>query len=184
MTRLLPKRHLEWKEPKAVRVAREQVETESLSPWFRPGAILIVVALCMTNWWLALRNPGKTPPPLTVALSLSTGFGVFLVYIVPWFFRFCPSYIRIFDKSITRVIGNSATCWQFKNIDHCEIVSIANDGRAEPALLIHTVKGKRALIGVPADLVSKVTDVLSGLNVKVKQGEQLSLLSDVLSDKS
>lgn len=183
MIRLLPKRHLEWKEPKAVCVAREQVEAESRSPWIRPGALLVVVALCMANWWLALHNPTKKPVSLPVALCLTAGFGVFLVYVVPWFLHFLPSHISIFDKSIARVIGNSATSWQFKNIHHCEIVSIAIGARAEPALLIHPVKGRRSIIGVPADLVPKVTDVLCGLNVRIEQGEQLSLLSDLLNQQ-
>lgn len=184
MVRLIPKRHLEWKEPKAVRMAREQTEADSRPPWLKPGVLLVVVAVCMADWWFALHNPGKKPVSLPVALSLASGGGFFLVYVVPWCFRFLPSHISVFDKSITRVVGNSAASWQFKDIDRCEVLSIAVDGRAEPALLIHTLKGKRVMIGLPADLVPKVTDVLSSLNVRIEQGIQLSLLSDLLRDRS
>ncbi len=40
MKRLIPKAKLEWKEPKAIRKTRDQMDKESLSPWAKPSAAL------------------------------------------------------------------------------------------------------------------------------------------------
>ena len=169
MKRLIPKAKLEWKEPKAIRKARDQMDKKSLSPWFKPGVVVFSAAFLMLNWWLARQNPNKTPPDLHNALLLALFGGTFFAYGIPWMLSLCPSYIRIFEHGISRVIGNSASLWKFKDISRCEFASVESGESRQSALVIHTTKAKRIILGIPDELAAQAKQVLTEMNVKIEE---------------
>lgn len=145
------------------------MDEKSLSPWFKPGVFVFSAAFLMLNWWLAKHNPNKTPPALHNALLLAVSGGAFFAYGIPWMLSFCPSYIRIFEHGISRVIGNSASLWKFKDINRCEFASVESGESTQSALVIHTNKAKRIILGIPAELADQAKHVLTELNVKIEE---------------
>lgn len=166
MRRLIPKAHLKWNEPKLVQQAKDVLEDQSLSPWFKPGLAVAVAAMGMLQWWLAKQDPTRTPPELSRALPLSFVAGVFFAYLVPWLYRICPSRIQVFDDGIARSCGSGASVWKYKDIDRCEIATVQVGNVRQALLLIHPRKAKRILLGIPAEHVAAVADVLSRMPVK------------------
>ena len=162
MKRLIPKAHLKWTEPKAIRKARDEMESRALSPWIRPGVVAIVTAFFMLQWWSAKHIPGKSPLPFPNAFAVALGGGVFLVYVVPLLCRICPSSVQVFDHGISCSCGNRGAFWKYKDIDHCELASQDAD---HFVLVIQTKTEKRILLGVPSELVSKLKEVLLILGV-------------------
>lgn len=165
MKRLIPKVHLEWKEPNLIRKARDEMEKRLLSPWLKPGVVLLSTAFLMLNWWLAKRIPERTPPSLPNALAMGIVCGICLAYVFPWMCRLCPSYVQVSDRGITRVCGNSFVVWRFKDIDHCEVATVSGSETECSALVIYTRKGRRIILGVSADLLLKLTGLLTEMNV-------------------
>ncbi len=187
MKGLFPKVHLEWKEPESIRRVRDDLEKKEVSPWTNPGFVLLICAVAMTQWWVASQTPGKTPIDLWAALAIALLGGACMVYGIPWILSLCPSSIRIMDNGISRVIGNHASFWKFKDIEQCEFASLDGGEIQQPVFVIHTNKAKRIVLGIPAELSSPARQVLSDMNVKtnvVSQGPLAHLAQASIGDES
>ena len=172
INRIFPKARLEWTEPKAFRKIKDQIDAEALSPFFKPGIVVFISSLSMLTWWLSKQDPDKSPLPLQYALLLALFGGFFFAYILPWMLGLCPSYIRIYDHGISRVIGNSGSIWKFKKMDRCEFVSYEIGETIHSALVIHTGKAERIILGIPSELTAKARHTLSDIGVKTEENAQ------------
>lgn len=118
------------------------MEEKRLSPLHKIGLCVLATTLLMTTWWLAEINPSEKPLPFQKALPFALFAGIFFVYWFPNLLRLCPSYIRIYEQKIFRLIGNTGTEWKLKDIDLCELASITIDNRVHAVIVIHTNKDK------------------------------------------
>ena len=167
--RIFPKVRLEWKEPKAFRSIKDQIDAEALSPFFKPGIVVFISVLSMLTWWLS-EKPDKLP--LHYALLLALFGGYFFAYIFPWMLGLCPSCIRIYDHGISRVIGNTCSMWKFKNIERCEFVTYEIGEAIHSALVLHMRKAKHIILGIPSELTAQARHILAGIGVATEENAQ------------
>ncbi len=146
---LFPKTYLKWTEPKLERRTRDALEKAAMPYWLRPTLLLLLSGLLLLNWLLATLNPQNNPLPFMQALFIALIGGVFFVYGFPLILELCPSYIRVTETCIHRVIGNHARVWKYSEIQVCRIVSEGTDGGIN-ILEITTHKGKTSILGIAA----------------------------------
>lgn len=144
---LIPKTYLKWTEPKLARRTSDALEKADLPRWFRPAATLLLSGLLLLNWFLATLNPQKNPLPFMQALPIALVGGVVFVYLFPLLYRLCPSYIRVTDRYISRVIGNHPSVWKYSEIQTCRIASERSEGGIN-VLEITMQKGKTSILGI------------------------------------
>ncbi len=97
---LLPKLAFKWREPKQYVAARDARIRLGRRWWSDLPLVAIVGAMLLATWYLATLNPKKHPPSFEVAVLLGFALGVFLVYVVPWINRLCPSEIKFFEMTM------------------------------------------------------------------------------------
>jgi hypothetical protein len=156
--RFLPKKHFQWREPKAFLKLNDAIEQTKLRWWSQPLWTLIATAMFMGQWYVASINPRKDPPPFLAALSAAFIGGLFFGYGLPWLISLCPSDVYLYNSYLIRSRG------KHQQIQYSEIASFSwtvRDGFA--ALVIKYGKRHReVLIGVPDDVSQKaVTKFLS-----------------------
>jgi hypothetical protein len=142
-----PKTYLRWQEPKIARQTRAALEKAALPRWFRLAMMLLTAGLLMFSWFVATLNPQKNPLPLMIALPASLAGGLFFVYVVPLVYHVCPSYIRMTDGGISRVIGDHVKVWKYAEIQACRIASEGTEGGIT-VLEITTHKSKTFILGI------------------------------------
>jgi hypothetical protein len=113
---LFPKVRFKWREPKALVEVRDYHERRAFLWWHGILGVAGVAILMMPVWYLATLNPKKSPPNFGIALLLAIFLGVFLVYIVPWIIKFCPSEIRLTDNALVILRGNRHRAVKWKEI--------------------------------------------------------------------
>jgi hypothetical protein len=98
---------LKWQEPRAFTRAVHRMAARS-NWWSRPLLSVLGGLVFIGLWAIAKLNPAKTPPPFWVVCILSTSWGFFMVYIVPWVYSFIPACVKFKQKAIIRIYGGSA----------------------------------------------------------------------------
>jgi hypothetical protein len=141
MGRLFAKTYFKWREPKLVHRAKLTLEARSLSPWFRPIAVLTMVGCSLIPWFVVRMNPNKEPAPLGVVLLVSLGGALATVsFFIPWLLWLCSPLIVVSERGITRILGNCAGELTYKDIWCGEITSQVFDGERIAVLAITTEK--------------------------------------------
>lgn len=181
---LLPTTYLEWKEPKKVRSALEQLDW-GRCPWWlrRPMWVGALTALMLTNWGLgrlsARFHPEAHPPSFLSFLLVALGGSLTIVYVVPWLLaplaRITKPGVRLTDKGLM-LSGTSNTVFRYGDIDNCEIASVDNDGEAVHLLAFRFRKRGVRVVGIdPAVCQSNLYRLLSeaGVGIRVVKGERL-----------
>ena len=105
-----------WREPKQYVAARDARIRLGRRWWSDLPLVAIVGAMLLATWYLATLNPKKHPPSFEVAVLLGFALGVFLVYVVPWINRLCPSEVKFFEKSFLVSRGNSHRTGKWKDV--------------------------------------------------------------------
>ena len=103
---LFTKVRIKWREPKVFVAERDRRERMTTIWWQQIIGVGIVASTIMPVWYLATLNPKKNPPSIQIALLLAIFLGVFIVYIVPWIVRLCPSEIKLTDDAVIVTQGN------------------------------------------------------------------------------
>ena len=143
-----PKKHLQWREPKAFLQLKDAEERAKRRWWHLPFATLLVAAMMMLNWYLARFDPRRHPFPFNTALMMAVGSGIIFSYGLTWIITLCPSEIRLYDTFISLVRGNSH--WRIK-YSKLEYFSWRMT-QEHTTLILKQVKSKRELlIGLPSD---------------------------------
>jgi hypothetical protein len=78
----------------------------------------------MLSWYLATKDPEKTPLPFWVTALIAFGLMLFLVHILPMIqMRLPPSTkkMKITEKGIFRKSGNSSKIWRYEDIQSFQI---------------------------------------------------------------
>ena len=171
MKSIIPKALLEWKEPKPLRKAMEELEQRAHSRWAKPFMLCVITLSLLAIRWMNSLNPDKSPPSWGASVPLAVAGACVFVYAMPLIYRLCPSYVRVFDNGISRVVGNHARMWKFKDIDRCELALFRTGGGVHSVLVIHSRTTRSFVIGVGSDLVPKLIQTLSGLGVRIVLNE-------------
>ena len=110
--------------------------------------LISLLGLLVLQWSLAKANPEKTPLPFEQAILVMFAGSALLVYGLPWLIEKCPAEVRVSDRLIWRLRGDSVQRWEFKNI-----VSYRWIVMPEWALLmLDQESGRRAVLGTPLDV--------------------------------
>src|SRR5438270_2677076 len=142
---LLPKRLFQWTEPKGFRQDLWKVERAYTRWWFQPASAFLWTGLFLSGWLLAKWNPNKQPPPFWAALLVALVFGLFLAYVLLWFFSLCPASIIVFEDRLCRVVGNTNQVWKVADMRAYSWLDCPEYG----LLVLEHRKGTQRLIGVP-----------------------------------
>jgi hypothetical protein len=117
----LPKVAFKWREPKQYLAARDLRDRIGRRWWRDLPLVAIVGAMMLPLWYLATLNPKKHPPSFEVAVLLGFALGVFLVYVVPWMNRLCPSEVKFFTKSFLVSRGNNHRTGEWKDVSSWDL---------------------------------------------------------------
>jgi hypothetical protein len=147
--RFFPKKHFQWREPKAFLKLSDTFERSERRWWTQLLWTAVATALLMSNWFLAKLNPQNGPPGFVEALGLALLGGVFFVYCLPWIISLCPSEIRLFDAHLVRMRGDTQL-----HVKYGEIHSFAWGEHDEfRTLVLKCGKKQRAVfLGVPPEV--------------------------------
>jgi hypothetical protein len=113
MSWLVDKTLIKWREPReAVRI----IETQHFSMKSLVIRFITFFIMFMIVWFSATLNPRKTPLSFPKAVNLSLSGAVVLSAFLWVVFWFAPSYIKIREKSIIRIWGNTNRIWKYSNM--------------------------------------------------------------------
>jgi len=170
---LFPRTLLKWVEPAEIRQAfyeNQRRRFGRLLPWIIIGSVLVI--------WMLGRNAGFKD---TLHLYLAAGSVVGVIFLIFWMGKVTPVAVSITDTGIIRGFGDNATVWKYKNIDRCEIASVAAGGRTLSVLVLYLKGGRRSVVGVDSSISpDDLRLLLEGKGVKTAVGstlESASLLS-------
>ena len=165
----VPKVRLKWREPKGFVEERDCRERKAAIWWQQIVGIAIVVILMMPVWFLATLNPKKNPPSFEIALMLAIFLGIFLVYLVPWIIRFCPSEIKLTDDALFVLRGNRHRSAKWKDISS---FTFAEECGFQ-VLRLNLCKGGDLELGLDSSVQeAEVRLFLEGVGVSINNSEQ------------
>jgi hypothetical protein len=137
--------------------------------WQQAVGVVIITIMMMLVWYLATLNPKKSPPSFEIALILAISLGVFLVYIVPWIVRFCPSEIKLTDDAVIVTQGNRHRWAKWKDIGSCTL----DDRDGFQVIRLHLRKGHVIEIGLDSTVgLPEIQRFLQGVGVSIDASEQ------------
>lgn len=147
--RFLPKRHFRWREPKTFLQLSDAFEKAQRRWCTRPLWVLAGAAALMTHWFVSTLDPNKHPPPISLAIPLALGAGVFLAYLMPWVISFCPSEVHLYEKHLYRVRGDT-----HRSLKYSEVAAFSWRVRDDFATLVLRLRTHKPdlLLGVPPDV--------------------------------
>ena len=158
MGRWIPRKLLEWREPKAVVEWRRRQEGRSLPPAFEPLAVLGIAAFCVLTWALNRELRGGHPIPAWAVVPFALGTGVLFVYLLPALTRRFPPYAWISELAVSQAQGNRIRHRLHDSLARAEILS----GEAGALLRLTGKDGSTSVIGLPPDLdLARLRSVLA-----------------------
>jgi hypothetical protein len=166
---LLPKVRIKWREPKALVMQRDSRVRTTVIWWQQAVGVVIITIIMMLVWYLATLNPKKSPPSFEIALILAISLGVFLVYIVPWIVRLCPSEIKLTDDAVIVTQGNRHRWAKWKDIGSC----ILGERDGFQVIRLHLRKGHVLELGLDSTVdLPEIQRFLQGVGVSIDASEQ------------
>jgi hypothetical protein len=152
--RLVPKKHFEWKEPKAFGQTLRQLEAASRRWWQRPLAVLILTGFLILPWCAACLDPNKRPRSFEQVLPVALAIAWLFVYPLGWLNRLLPSFVTVYENKIFGTTGISHRYLKFS-----EIARYALRDCGDYWVLAITLKSSRqVLIGVPQRIAAPALD--------------------------
>jgi len=172
MSRIVPKKLMQWREPKAI--CQWRYEQSKMKPmkklWVSVISTVLIWGFMMLLWLMAYLTPSKEPAPLQGTLLGALAFSVFcvlLVWIGYWVTLRSPYKVTVYANKICLTNAGGERCIKTRNITECVMSSVTTNERTLPLLTINSNKTNFS-IGVPPDMVSKVVNVLASIRVTVK----------------
>lgn len=146
--RFLPKKHFQWREPRAFLKRNYAFERSRLHWWTLPLCAVIATVMLLLSWYMAGFNPHSHRPPQVIAIPLAFGGGLFFSYGIPWMNSFGPSEIRLYDNFLTRARGNN-----YLKIKYAEIAAFTwrENGDLGTLILKYGRKHQVLFIGIPPE---------------------------------
>lgn len=132
--------------------------------WQRAVGVVIITIMMMLVWYLATLNPKKNPPSFEIALILAISLGVFLVCIVPWIVRLCPSEIKLTDDAVIVTQGNGHRWAKWKDISSCTL----DERDGFQVIRLHLRKGHILELGLDSTVdLPEIQRFLQGVGVSI-----------------
>lgn len=170
---IFPKKLIQWREPKSISQLRyEQFRIAPAKKWL--GTVLCLVLLwlsLMVKWLAAYLNPEKNPAPLGGTLLISLVFIVFcasLIWLGYWISLRTPRKVMLYANKICFSNPGGEFCTKINDITECVISSVITNEGTMPLLVVNSNKTSFN-VGIPPDMVSKITDILTSIGITVKQ---------------
>jgi hypothetical protein len=140
-----PKKHFQWREPRAFRRTIAKIEALTSRWWHVPAAGLVVSCLLMGGWALAHLDPRNQPPSFAVALPFALLTGPLLMRFVCWLYDVFPSTVMMVDDRLRRLKGSYPVDLKFKDLASFSVF----DCGAFHVLVLVTPGERQWVFGVP-----------------------------------
>lgn len=169
------KTYFEWHEPKSFTRKRYKEGAKILSKlsWRRTMFEIIFASSLLLSWYIATKDPEKTPPSFWVALLMAFGlaFSIFHVIIplIIMLYGYVGREIKVTDKKIIRKSISGDSMSLYKNIQSFELKQEQLEDITIDVLVLYSFKG-RVLLAVGLAPEISVEQLETFLSEKIVHG--------------
>lgn len=154
---------LKWREPKAVKDAKDRLSVKSWK--FQLAYAMVLALMLLLIWSISSYSPTNKVPPFHVACLLAFLGAIVMGYVIPWLYRYMESDIRLYDNRIFLLLTHQ-TC-RFNSLDTCEIRPFMDEFNKDSVLVIKPYEGSPFYIGIESALTDELEKTLKSIHVHV-----------------